>query len=276
MNPRGIEDMSDAELAQWGIARKPATPEVTSGRISSHSAGDPASVPGQPLSLFGQTYERALPRVLSLGEPISAYSPAQADSRFPPGDFEYAGGVFQARSFIAGFLGTAAWQANTGERYAAAVLTYGSGASSHRVVFDWRPGTYNLPPCEAVSLSVLPYGSGWAGAGNVFTFVASCSPGSVQDAHVPTVTGAGLVQAEARVAVPSRARMVDAYVVGAIPGAAGYVTAVQGSGHTLLRDYANSVFYPMGPAPAEPGDLFVDVGGEASGFTVGLKFWLSL
>ena len=276
--PTDLGDMTDEELAQWGVSKRPAPPAVVSGRIAVGSVG---LAPGAPLSVFGGSFDRAVPRVLSLGVPVGSFNAGDAASRFPPHELE--GG--QPLSFQAGIRGDTFWNAGIqGSQFAAAVLTYGAGASSHRVTFDWRPGSYNLPPVEFVELSVIAYGSSW-GTNPGYTFAASCSPGHLLDAHPPTVTGVSLLSVQAAsegftpvdtatLGVPARARAVDIWM----PEADGSVVGYQPRGEPLLRDYTGGVFVPAGPASVEPGTIDVQLvaAGLEVARMVGVKFFLAL
>ncbi len=73
-------------------------------------------------------------------------------------------------------------------RKAAAVLEYGAGASLNTVYFDWRPGAYNLPPCNFVRLAVLPWGTAWAAALPRHSWRGTVVRGQFEGAMLPTVT----------------------------------------------------------------------------------------
>lgn len=264
----GPENMSDAELAQWGIARtpQPASAQEISGRASPQLQSTPTTLPGNTVAVFGANWDRALPRVLSLGAPAPCYDPVT--SRFPPAEIG---------SYRAGLVGDDTWTSGVqGGRFAAAVLGYGVGASQHRAVFDWRPGTYALPPCDYVELSLIAYGAAWTAPAE---FVASCVPGEWAHAHVPTVTGYSVWEnpletpllQPASVAVPALARAVDVW--SANGGASITITGDDGTPY-MTRDSVGAL--PQGPVQVESGgSLYLDIAPGDTAWAI-VKFYLAL
>jgi hypothetical protein len=153
----------------------------------------------------------------------------------------------------------------------ACVIEYGSGSSSQKVYCDWFPGSYNIPPSEFVRVSALAWGTAWAAG--AYPCVASVSPGELQNAHVPTVTGIGAMSAGVvrYFAPPACARAVEVEVWSFSQAPKLNLTG----GVVATRDYSALVFAPgVSPMPTQPGDtigLVSDI--DAS---VRLRFYLSL
>ena len=259
-------EMSAEERAEWGAAKE--DPELVSGRVSSLSLGTPGATPGRSMSVFGTNFPTVAPRVLVLGGAPANYDPAGAAPYFPVGD--------GLTSFLAGiYTPTSVNLTAPAGRYAAAVLTYGTRAAQARVVFDWRAGNFNLPPCEQISLEVLLWGGGWAGQGELI-FSAASGRGQMLDAHVPTLTqlftftGAG----SATFAVPARARAADVCSLDASPA---YKVKLYGNSNeaaVISRDYVNTLFAPpWAPVDMDPGVVKLEVDAAAK---VEAKFFLSL
>lgn len=256
--------------------------EVLSGQVNSHDGGIPPARPSAaPLTIFGERFRTSRARVLSIGIPAQQYDESNT-GRWPPDDV--------ATTFLAGMTAQPGsdWElgkavAYSGRRYAGAVLTYGVGASSHTVVFDWRPGVYQLPPCSFVSLGVVPYGTQWALSPDFrAVFAASCSPGKISDAPPPTVTteayvlGDGFVKFGGR--APAGSRAVDCYVKPHEQQANVKLLMTLSNGGLIVRDYREGYFWPPGPADCV-GDLtalVVDHTDPAESVEVGVRFYLSL
>jgi hypothetical protein len=159
------------------------------------------------------------------------------------------------------------------------IVEYGSGGAYERVAMDLRGGSYQLPPCEEVRVSVTTT--------EVGAFLPALSIGGAITAGthpsptVPTYTWRDEALAtDATVGVPARARTVDCWI-GNTTGAAIYgsgapvLSLLQNACQPqLIRDYSLGVWAPPYPAPCVPGgevdttvfrkvDLFTTVACEA-------------
>lgn len=185
----------------------------------------------------------------------------------PNANGEWPGGG----SYVAGLVNQAgvAFGGTTALR-AACVLEYGMGSSQNKVYFDWIPGSYNLPPCERVSVSILPWGTTWTGAYlSSFAALASVSEGEIDTAHVPTVSGYGVLTAATpqSFTVPCNARAVDCF--NADPTTTPSITLKDGA--TGTRNYSTGQW--IGPTPLDVVAAGYTVKVESDTTTIALLRW---
>lgn len=208
--------------------------------------------------------KKAIPRTLTIGFPTGGVFPS---GPFPP--FPSINTEGPPKCGIVDVFGVPF----TTDRSLVCILEYGVGSASQKVYFDWCPGSYNLPSCSWARVSALAWGTGWTL--NRYPANATITPGNMQNAHVPTVTGAGSLAAGVAktFASPGCARGVEVTWLGIVGDAApnlrfaGEVNAI--------RDYAASNFAPS-PTPLEtyPADLFT-LSSDIDAL-VELKFYLAL
>jgi hypothetical protein len=180
---------------------------------------------------------RAVPRVLTIGGPVTGIL-ANGGS-FPP----YSMTAANRSAVQCGLTDSLLVQALGGSALMrmACVLEYGSGSCLQRVFFDWRPGSYNLPPCEFARVSALPWGTDWPlGKHSV---LASIAEGELQDAAQPICSGTGqLLAGAARLfTTPANALFFDVANsddAGALP----LIIADQGA--YAIRNYSTGQFIP--------------------------------
>lgn len=194
----------------WPENGQGAYSEVLAGNFGVPQGPVLATAGGPGIGVIQQTFRTCQPRVLSLGVSAGGAVPAQA---FPV-DVLNAGFSASLSAGLVDFAGAPLnfAPAQFAHPYLACVLQYGSGSARQQCWIDWYQGSYNLPACEFVQVSALPWGLPWnALTGAPFQAVASCSPGQMQGAHVPTVTGVGdFVAATPRVFIPpANARAVE-------------------------------------------------------------------
>jgi hypothetical protein len=126
------------------------------------------------------------------------------------------------------------------------MLEYGQGAAGSRVMFDWTPGAYNLPPCSYANVSVLPWGPVFASNWGEVLFSAAVSPGNIHGAPVPLISASYALAENDYVVlpVPDHARGFE--VVSTLSDG-----AYQPSGKLIVsgaavgvRDFANNLYAP--------------------------------
>jgi hypothetical protein len=203
---------------------------------------------------------RALPRVLTLGAPVTGM---RADgSRFPPASI---GGSLARSALQCGLtlaIGAPIVFGPTTVAKLACVLEYGVGSCLSRVMFDWRPGSYNLPPCEFARVSALPWGTDWPLSQH--TVLASLAVGELQDAMPPVCSGEGQIGAAAQKVflVPAGAAYFDVRNsddTGLLP----VITVLQSSSN-IVRNYVTGQFIPgwtpiEAPLPGQTITVATDV-----------------
>lgn len=133
----------------------------------------------------------------------------------------------------------------------ACILEYGVGSASQKVICDWKAGTYNLPPCQFVRISALPWGTNWSA--NAGTLAAAVAEGELYGAPVPTVTGYGALTAATAQSfnAPAYARAFDFWPEDntTTPVMTARFLAA-GAGVQVQRNYATGAFFP-GWSPIE-------------------------
>jgi hypothetical protein len=117
---------------------------------------------------------------------------------------------------------------------------YGSGAAVQRIVFDLRPGTYQLPPCTQVRANVLAYYDGANGGfGTAITVqgnIAAGHCGTAGSQPTFTIPVTLLANTSVQLLVPCKARYVDLFC--------GNVTAI-GTGKPVVKLYSvNNTGFP--------------------------------
>ncbi len=173
----------DREEGYWAPPGAAAVVDVSSGNQLIPSVPPDALANGTGVGILAKTFSRIEPRILTLGIPSA--NPI-AGGAFPGVAFN--GPVFGSTS--CGMVDSASNPFSL--LNLACSLEYGSGSASQHCWIDWYQGSYNLPACEFVRVSALPWGTSWGLFPlNSFNAVASVSPGQIQGAHVPTVTTVG-------------------------------------------------------------------------------------
>lgn len=194
---------------------------------------------GAAIGILEGQWKEAERRVLTIGFPLGGVN---NDGSFPP---EAIAAYSTPASLDCGITDVA----NTpiggivAEQHLACVLEYGTGASSQKIYFDWVPGSYNLPPCEFVRVSALPWGTNWNSVPtqNFFPVNASVSPGELQGAHVPTASQTAKLTGGLPVEMnsPSGAR---AFEIACVDNGTPVLTVQNGINAT--RDYAAKANFP--------------------------------
>jgi hypothetical protein len=138
-------------------------------------------------------------------------------------------------------------------------VTYGSGSCQQRIVMDMRPGSYQLPPCQQVTVTAKPwFTSNSVSMLNPLSFDATVAPGQGLVSRRPTyttyysLTGSAAVN----VRVPDYACYVDCWAkVAALGAGKPVLTLYPGTGGgtsfgfpSLIRDYTSGVWAPPQPA----------------------------
>lgn len=239
---RNAAGLTPREARAWETTQgKP--PEFVSGNasIGPGARGDTPD-PLWSAEIVRGHWPDARPRTLQLGTmpagvtPNSRAFPVSTDQRLP--------GASYACAQLAR-LGGAGSLVDTRDGFpVACMLEYGVGSAGARVIFDWVPGSYNLPPCTFANVSVLPWGPVFASNWNETLFSAAVSPGILQGAHVPTVSGAySLAEGDYLVIpIPDHARYFDVFAVGAPDGFAGKL--VVSGGADGVRDFGSGNLVP--------------------------------
>ena len=195
-------------------------------------------------SQFGivdKRWQDIAPRIVTIGFPTGGIAPA---SSYPP--FPKFSSAAPSSAFQCGLLdtsGVAFGALLPGVRARAAlVLEYGIGSAGQKVYMDWRPGAYQVPPCEWARASILLWGTDWNSLVQAYAAAASFATGRI-DAHPPTVTGEGIMFAGAgrSFAVPANAR---AFEVENISSTATPVITIAGTFVSAVRNYATGAFVP--------------------------------
>lgn len=194
---------------------------------------------GAAIGILRGDWAKAERRVLTIGFPVGGVNdggsfPPEALAKFSqPGSVD-CGITDVSNAPIGGIVA---------EFHLACVLEYGTGASSQKIYFDWVPGSYNIPPCEFVRVSALPWGLNWNSFGqlNWFPVVASVSPGELQGAHVPTASQVAKLTAATPVELNSPAG-ARAFEVACVDNGTPVITVQNGINAT--RDYAAKSNFP--------------------------------
>lgn len=219
--------------------------------VSAAAGYAPVTLPSsQRFSLFSGSWAEPVPYVLNIGEQALAYD-GQLGSPYPPPN-GFGSGKQSFRCSIASTNGVASLDFEG----CAAVLEYGCRGANRRVYMDWKPGSYNVPPCDYLSLSVAPFGTRFQAPG--YTFMASAAPGVLDGAHVPQVSGLfGGNSFPVTIAAPAHAQAVDflgsqpTSVVTASPGAFPNV------GPLIVRNNVTGVYLPpWGPVECQEDAVF--------------------
>lgn len=250
-NPRNVrpavqqrrpQAMSSGERRAWQPER--GGEAVSGNHVIGPGARGETPDPQYGYQIIRGQWDVARPRVLQLGTmpapltPNSTSFPVSTDSR--QAGASYACGEL-ARDF------------DTGDTIVisdgfpvACVLEYGQGSAGSRVMFDWVPGSYNLPPCTFANVSVLAWGPAFESNWNETVFAAAVSPGQLQSAHVPTVSGryAFAVDDAIIVPVPDHARGFELlpmnFTTEKVPAGSFLVSgAAEGT-----RDFGNAAYSP--------------------------------
>jgi hypothetical protein len=209
-------------------------------------------------------------------------------------------GQIQPIGFIAGNAGASSSPNAKDGDYIQAMLTYGAGNARKRVWFDWRPGTYQLPPCEFADLRIC---NGNVGGGSLTypaTFSAAFRPGLTTFPMHPTQTAFIRVAASSfaqAVYLQSQCVAIDMQAVlggNPNPGDFGAMFAATNPilmltttdppnllAPTLYRDYVNGIFLPWGGpvpmgAPNNFGSAMVIVNTGTGAANVLFTQWLGL
>jgi hypothetical protein len=199
-------------LGDWPEpSRAPTIRDIESGNQLIPQVTPAATPSGPGIGILSRTFSRCEERILTIG--ITAGN-AQLGSQFPAVIFN--GPAFASTS--CGIVNSAGAPIGlgAGHPYLACVLEYGSGSASQKCWFDWYQGSYNVPACEYVRVSALPWGTWWGVfPGPVFNAVAAVAPGKALGAHVPTVTAVGSFAAGVAqtVSTPANARAVEVTAV---------------------------------------------------------------
>lgn len=235
------------------------------------------TLPTMPFVIFRGSFAEAEPRVLRLGnieQPRTQFA-----SFWPPSDRDAFG-----LSYVSGLISEAGELGNILVK-AACYLRYGALSVSDSVVFDWRVGTYNLPPCDYVEVGVMCWGTGWATVDrSSIQFSAVTVPGQMEGALVPTCSDQITIPtANTRnYSAPRKACAMDlvleatgfvgAYDVAAAAGS----PQTTGASATIYRDEANFAAYPpWSPVLITPTSRQVLVVG-ATDTTFMLRYFLQL
>lgn len=133
------------------------------------------------------------------------------------------------------------------------IVDYGSGSASERCKLDLRAGSYQLPTCEQVTVSVTTVVG--SRALPAFSIGGALIAGRYPNPTIPTYTWVSALNLDDQVYVPARARFVDLWL------ANGTTTNVYGTGAPvlslltdgaqaqLIRDYNLGVWAPPFPVP---------------------------
>jgi hypothetical protein len=186
--------------------------------------------PSRQVGILEGRFDARSPLCLSIGQAATGYSSGfgwPASQAYKAGLVNVAGVAFGGATVLR----------------AACVLEYGSGSQSNRVAFDWAEGSYNLPPCEFVRVSVLVWGTSWPL--NQLAALATVAEGKIDGAMVPVQSSVGALSAGVpqSFAPPSHARAFEVLLTDPSPIAPTPVIAIKG-GTTGTRDYATKSFFP--------------------------------
>jgi hypothetical protein len=239
---------------------------VWTGRVSAKQRGIPPA--GSELnginkipSMFvaGGDDAATAPRVVHLGGDV----PEWLAKEFPPVE----------RGYSAGLLGSSWLEANN--LCAAAELVYGIGAVTHTVFADWRPGAYQLPPCQSVRVSVRVWGLYWAEASIDQLFSATVVDGTVPDLHPLTFTARTTLDAGASRSIhpPPHARSYEVTLhAGEGASNAGPVVLGQGAQRQLVD---GSTLFPVPPTNVTGQEPLQLLNAGADAVDVALTFYLA-
>lgn len=209
--------------------------KVATGNQTFPIATPPATPDGVGIAVLQREWHEAEPRVLTIG--LAPPNPVLG-APFPP---IVVNGEVPA-VMMGGLVASGGVALGDGP-YAAGTLEYGAGSATQKVWMDFFQGSINVPPCNWLRYSVLPWGAGWAGVAlNSLVAKAVCVPGQLQGAHVPTLTARGFFSAGlARLfTVPSNARAVDVYC----EDPATNVTITIRDGASGVRNYSTGTIIP--------------------------------
>lgn len=256
---RNAAGMTPAEARAWETKRI-AAQDVVSGQatIGVGARGTRPSPLWVEQVCRGQ-FDSVKPRAVQLGSMPAPMQEASATRTFPVSTAQAGGspGAAYDAGIIALDSALAPVVMSVEGFPVACVLEYGHGAAGSRVMFDWVPGVYNLPPCSYVNVSVLPWGPLFASNWVQTFFGAAILPGNQEGAFPPTVTGRyGLsVGQYIFIPKPDHARGFDVSQLltdGTPPyGALNVTIGAQGT-----RDFTNGVlapgWTPLDVDPAQP------------------------
>lgn len=201
--------MSPAERRAWETQQGPKPKAVSGNAMVGQGARGTRPDPLWAIEVVRGSWVDAEPRTLQLGTmpagvtPNSRAFPISTDQRAPGASYE---------AWQLARLGDDASEVFMGNGFpVACLLEYGCGAAGSRVMFDWVPGSYNLPPCTYANVSVLPWGPVFESNWNETSFSAAVSAGSLQGAHVPTVSASYALAEDdyVTIPVPDHARYFD-------------------------------------------------------------------
>ena len=237
------------EQDEYGVAAAPV--EHATGTSGLGSYVPQSAAPGQPVAFLRGSFPSVRARMLTLAPIGGIDNLVVPDGGFPYHDTyqEMAAGMVSP-----GAAGTSHPAIPAGVN-CACVLEYGAGASVQQAVFDWRPGTYQLPPCSVVTVAFLPWGAGWAGFAPYYAqmqWKASVVTGMQPSVRVPVATAwIALTAVTYPVSAPKQAAAFDLQPIGDIAVRA--VPAV-GCGPKVVRDPANGAYVPpWGPVQLGAG-----------------------
>lgn len=155
------------------------------------------------------------------------------------------------------------------------VLTYGLKGVRRRVSFDLRCATYQLPPCDQVTVETWAYTTEASFSKNL-KVRAMLSEGNINNAELPTFTFQKSLAAAATTAItpPAQARYFDFWVT----SSTGVFTATQDTTRLYAkRDAATpNVYPPWTPLEIGAGDAINLANGAAGVEVVQGRFFLTL
>ena len=256
---------------EWpGAGPAAAVRDVASGNELIPQQAVPPLPVGPGVCIVNRVFSKVEQRVLTLG--IQAGN-AMGAASFPVAVFN--GPVFASTCCgLVDSTGTALGL-GAGHPYLACVLEYGMGSASQKCWIDWYQGSYNLPPCEFVRVSALPWGEWWPlFPMSCFNAVVSVGPGELQGAHVPTVSAVGAFAAGVpRVFdAPANARAVE---VSAVDPAVNTTITLAGPA-AARRNLSTGVMVPgWTPIELELGVSALTVTSSAAA-NIRLQFYLEL
>lgn len=245
--------------------------QVFSGRELLQLAAAPALPIGLGTGIVSGIWPKPMRRTLMLGTTNGNTSGVGDMVCFPPyasdGDTNVSG-----LAYVTGFLdaGAQVWKSNSNaavtqsDRQLACILEVGCGGATSKIVMDWHPGVYRLPPCDYCRVAALAWGGGWAlGAKTSFLAAASIIPDEIDGAHVPTATGIRLFAAgeTSTLNVPNGARALEVAPFGVAAASANTIT-VTGASYAV-RNYAAGAFVP-GWSPVAVDEFFAAGGASVS------------
>lgn len=221
----------------------PQRPSDDTGESGSIATATATAITAQ--RLCGKTYSQPTPVVLEIAVSVAVAIGSQANA---VADVDFCAATLNAAatSVGSGFL----------------TVQYGSGAASQTVRMDLRGGSYQLPACEQVQVSVTTAvdGATLPALSIRGALVAGVHPAPSQPTYTWRNESQGVVAGV--VAVPARARRVDLWAANSpavnIYGAGAPVLSLVGdpSQGQLIRDYALGVWAPPYPMATQMGGSF--------------------